>query len=212
MALPRRWRWGIGVGLVAALGVAAWLFLRPGSSDLLPPTDNAAALNIPRTFDDPAMASLEVPLARPDASPLQVTSHYYYRLGIRPTYNSYSVYSKDREPPGYIDRLRQEKPQVLFQTGALKTTQDWIKAGELVFEALIAYGHIAGLTNDLYARDPEWESEVAPSLVPNGTIPGLRYVVRTKGEVEIGILSCAMCHSRVMPDGTLIKGAQGNFL
>src|SRR6185369_3124107 len=27
----------------------------------------------------------------------------------------------------------------------------------------------------------------------------------------IGILSCAMCHTRVMPNGAVIKGAQGNF-
>jgi mono/diheme cytochrome c family protein len=39
----------------------------------------------------------------------------------------------------------------------------------------------------------------------------MRYVVREKGKVELGILSCAMCHTRVMPDGTVIKGAQGNF-
>jgi hypothetical protein len=27
----------------------------------------------------------------------------------------------------------------------------------------------------------------------------------------MGTISCAMCHTRVMPDGTVIKGAQGNF-
>src|SRR4030095_2041348 len=31
------------------------------------------------------------------------------------------------------------------------------------------------------------------------------------GKVEMGTISCAMCHTRVMPDGTVIKGAQGNF-
>jgi hypothetical protein len=29
--------------------------------------------------------------------------------------------------------------------------------------------------------------------------------------VEIGANSCGMCHTRVMPDGSAIKGAQGNF-
>jgi hypothetical protein len=42
-------------------------------------------------------------------------------------------------------------------------------------------------------------------------MPGMQYVIRRKGVVEIGVLSCANCHSRVMPDGTLVKGAQGNF-
>jgi hypothetical protein len=42
-------------------------------------------------------------------------------------------------------------------------------------------------------------------------VPGYYYVVRKKGEVELGVFSCATCHSRVLPDGTLIMGAQGNF-
>ena len=42
-------------------------------------------------------------------------------------------------------------------------------------------------------------------------MPFLRYVVRKKGTVEVGQISCAMCHTRVMPDGSTVKGAQGNF-
>jgi len=42
-------------------------------------------------------------------------------------------------------------------------------------------------------------------------VPFLRYVVRKKGTVEVGQISCAMCHTRVMPDGSTVKGAQGNF-
>ena len=42
-------------------------------------------------------------------------------------------------------------------------------------------------------------------------MPFMRYVVREKGKVELGILSCAACHTRVLPDGSTIKGAQGNF-
>jgi Cytochrome c len=42
-------------------------------------------------------------------------------------------------------------------------------------------------------------------------VPFYRYIVQDKGKVAIGVLACAMCHSRVMPDGTVLKGAQGNF-
>jgi hypothetical protein len=35
-------------------------------------------------------------------------------------------------------------------------------------------------------------------------------VIRKKGVVEVGGNSCANCHTRVMPDGTIVKGAQGN--
>jgi hypothetical protein len=36
-------------------------------------------------------------------------------------------------------------------------------------------------------------------------------VIKEKGKIEVGILSCGMCHTRVMPDGQILKGAQGNF-
>ena len=41
--------------------------------------------------------------------------------------------------------------------------------------------------------------------------PAIPLVIREKGKVELGTLSCGMCHTRVMSDGTVVKGAQGNF-
>jgi hypothetical protein len=51
-------------------------------------------------------------------------------------------------------------------------------------------------TGDLYDKD--------------GVSPFAFYVIRQRGKLEIGEVSCAECHSRVMPDGTVIRGAQGN--
>src|SRR5258707_14667740 len=42
-------------------------------------------------------------------------------------------------------------------------------------------------------------------------MPFSRYGIRKKGVVEAGSGSCVMCHARVMPEGTRLKGAQGNF-
>jgi hypothetical protein len=36
-------------------------------------------------------------------------------------------------------------------------------------------------------------------------------MVRGTGNVELGILSCAFCHTSVLPDGSVVKGAQSNF-
>jgi hypothetical protein len=36
-------------------------------------------------------------------------------------------------------------------------------------------------------------------------------VIREKGKLEVTNLSCAMCHTRLMPDGSVIEGAPGNF-
>ncbi len=60
-------------------------------------------------------------------------------------------------------------------------------------------------------RNPQWYRTTGVPLSKDGVMPYTRYVVRKKGTVEVGILSCAGCHTRVVADGAVIKGAQGNF-
>jgi len=60
-------------------------------------------------------------------------------------------------------------------------------------------------------RDRVWYEKNRVPVTKDGILPFMRYVVREKGKVELGFFSCAMCHTRVMPDGAVIKGAQGNF-
>jgi hypothetical protein len=45
----------------------------------------------------------------------------------------------------------------------------------------------------------------------DGTLPIFRYVIVKKGVIEAGQFACAYCHSRLMPDGSVLNGAQGNF-
>ena len=49
------------------------------------------------------VASVTLPLAVADATPVQVPSKYYYGIPVRPIYKSYPVYHPAKEPPGYID-------------------------------------------------------------------------------------------------------------
>ena len=42
-------------------------------------------------------------------------------------------------------------------------------------------------------------------------MPFSRYVIRKKGIVEVGNGSCASCHTRVMPDGTLVKDTRATL-
>jgi hypothetical protein len=165
-------------------------------------------LQIPRVWDDSAMAELELPLARAEHSLRLVSSEYYYRIPVRPVYKTYPVYARDREPPGYLDRLRGEEPVSVFDAANLKTEQDWIRAGELVFDAPIAL-EIPINADDV--RDAEFLKRTGVPVARDGTIPTLRYVIRKKGAVELGSFACGMCHTRVQADGTSIKGAQGNF-
>src|SRR5262245_4920968 len=128
-------------------------------------------------------------------------------MTVRPIYKSYPIYAPGKEPPGYFERLKQLEPEIVFDPAKLKTETDWIKAGELVFEAATMFDAV-GATE---VRNPKFYEQTRIPPASGGTVPFYRYVVRKKGEVEVGFLSCATCHTRVMPDGTVIKGAQGNF-
>ncbi len=166
---------------------------------------------IPKTWDDAAVASLQVPLAVPEASPVQIDSSSYYKLPVRAIYKSYPVYHPSKEPPGYFERVQQQEPEIVFDPTLLKTKEDWITAGELVFDAPIGFGGIAPRADNQYLRDPKWYEATGAPVAADGTMPFYRYVIRKKGKVEIGLFSCGMCHTRVMANGAIIKGAQGNF-
>src|SRR5215470_3467660 len=171
-------------------------------------TDGTFSLAIPKTWDDQAIASLEVPPADPTVTRTHVSADYYYRIPIRPIYKSYPVYAPGREPAGYEEWLKQQEPETVFDASKLKTEADWIKAGEAVFDAPIFYDVLVRAAD---VKDSLWHKKIGASAATDGSLPYFRYVVREKGKVELGTISCAMCHTRVMSDGTVIKGAQGNF-
>jgi hypothetical protein len=170
---------------------------------------------IPRTWDDAAMATLEVPLADPVGSPKHVSADYYYKIPVRPIYKSYPIYAPGHEPPRYIEWLKQQEPVIVWDDAghgpALQTEADWIKAGEMVFDAPTGLRGVRAVASTDDVRNPAWWGAVGAQPANDGTLPGYFYVIRKKGEVEVGSLACASCHDRLMPDGSVIKGAQGNF-
>ena len=175
---------------------------------------------IPQTWDD--LRSFDVPLADRAHSPEEVSWDYYYRVPWRAIYKSYPVYAPAHEPPGYFAWLQQQEPQVLWgldregrsHRPELEKEADWVAAGELVFDAPIAFdtdpwgASVVGVEE---VRKPAWYSATGTPVGADGVMPFTRYVIRKKGVVELGQQSCGMCHTRVMPDGAIVKGAQGNF-
>jgi hypothetical protein len=169
---------------------------------------------VPRVWEDNAIATLEVPLANPAGSPKHISSDFYYRIPVRPIYKTYPVYAPGREPQGYMDWLKQREPEIVWDDDGhkprLTSESDWIAAGEAIFDAPIYYTtHRVVAVADV--RDPEWYRTTGAPVAKDGTLPYVRYVVRQKGTVDLGNFACGFCHSRVMPDGSLMKGAQGNF-
>lgn len=189
-----------------------------GSSILALHAQNPGAVTpaIPKTWVDDEIATLEVPLADPIGSPKHVSADYYYRIPVEPFYKDYPVYAPGHEPPGYLDWLKQQEPEIIWDDRGhrpkLETEADWIRAGELVFDEPTAFGGPAsGERSGLYVRDPKFIADTGMPVLPDGTVPFFRYVVTKKGEVHLGRRSCAMCHIRIMPDGSILKGAQGSF-
>ena len=167
---------------------------------------------IPRAWDDSAVRTVQLPLADARYSPVPISSEFYYKMPVRPVYASYPVYAPGREPPGYLDSLRGLAPRIVFDVAQLHTEADWIRAGEFVFEAPIAFdGEPTEVVRLDLVRDSLWYRSAGVPVTRDGIMPFARYVIRKQGVIEVGSLACAMCHTRVMPDGTVLKGAQGNF-
>jgi len=129
-------------------------------------------------------------------------------MQVRPIYQSYPVYAPNREPAGYFEGLLQREPEIVFDPAKLKTTADWVRAGEMVFDAPTSYDVIYSTEQ---VRAANWFQRTGTKVLSNGTVPYFRYVIRQKGKVEVGNVSCASCHTRVLPNGTVVKGAQGDF-
>jgi hypothetical protein len=163
---------------------------------------------IPRVWQDTALEQLEVPVSQAAYSPKPVSEDYYYRVPVLPIYKSYPVYAPGRAPAGYLETLKGLKPELAFNPARLRTKEDWIRAGETVFDAPATYGTDVSM-EDL--PNPEWYAATGVRVAKDGTVPWVRYVIRGKGNVEAGNLSCGFCHSRVLPDGSVVKGAQSNF-
>ena len=151
---------------------------------------------VPKTWVDDKLANLELPLANPASSPKHISAEYYYRIPVRPIYKSYPIYAPGKEPPGYLERLGKLDPQITFDAAKLRTEQDWIKAGELVFDAPIELVSSGTLVAEV--RDPAWYEKNHVPVTRDGIFPNMQYVVREKGKVEVGILSCAHCHGNLV--------------
>ena len=182
--------------------------VRHAKSDWGDPTldDHDRPLNDRGLRDAPAMGGR---LADAAASPVPVSADYYYRIPVRPIYKTYPVYHPGKEPSGYFERLTGLEPEIVsFDFANFKTPEAWIRAGEIVFDTPTDYD-ISG--SPVQFRDPSYYTAIGIPVAADGTVPFVRYVVREKGKLEVGVLACGTCHTRLMPDGTVVKGAQGNF-
>jgi hypothetical protein len=164
-----------------------------------------SAEEVPSPWSEASIAGYRLPLAGLGRAPKMASGADYYAL---PEVNlrTYPVYTPDKEPKGYIQWLESKAPEPLVDVNQLHTREDWIAAGRDVF-----YGRelprFSGSEDNLkLIRDPRVLAAYKLQTTKDGVLMGLRYVVREKGKVELGTDTCAMCHVRVQPDGSVIEG------
>ncbi len=147
--------------------------------------------------------SFELPLNRPEFSPRYLSESEYYELPVRPVYRTYPVYAPDKEPPGYWDSLLRKDPEIVFDPSVLRTREDWVRAGKLVFEQPTVFVPAAARREEYLESLRRFPGGIGPSGITRNMV----YVLRKRGVIEFGVESCAECHTRLMPDGTYVAGA-----
>lgn len=168
-------------------------------------------LAAPKIWDDRELAGWALPVTGVNAMP-----HFYsaaeYDAAPLEEYRTYPVYHPDREPPGYMEWLRQQEPKPLVDPAEIKSDEDWVRIGRRVFEEFDT-GQFR--TDDPAAinalRDRENLRKSAVTMTADGIFPIYRWVVEARGKVRLTAVECAGCHQRLMPDGTLLNGPPTNL-
>ena len=161
----------------------------------------------PKTWDDAMIPTTTLPLVGLGEAH-HLPADYYYQIPVRPIYKSYPVYAPGKEPPGYMEWLKKQEPEIISFDTKNFTEEDWIKAGEIVFQAPAYYNTIMTMED---VTNPDWYKRTGMPVTKDGIVPFTSYVIRKKGVVDVGNLACAQCHTRIMPDGTALRGAQSSY-
>ena len=165
-------------------------------------------VDIPKTWDMQEIIRFHLPPPDSSVTVTYASEEYYNSLPEHVIYKTYPVYVQEQEPEGYLDSIRTLEPEVVFDLSKIKTQEDWIKAGEAVFHWPTSFSPPYQPPTS-YIDRKETDVTGAP-VTPEGLYPFSHYVVKEKGQIQLGLLSCANCHTRVMEDGSLIVGGQGN--
>ena len=168
--------------------------------------------DIPKLWDMKKLRSAHLPLVDTSIHVEPISEALYNKIPERVAYKSYPLYMPGKEPKGYYEWLLKQDAEIIFDATKIKTDADWIKAGEIIYDMPQGYFTIVDSSRNLellsnITKSMQDEHELA---TPDGIFPFVRIVVRKKGTIEIGSFSCASCHNKLMPDGSILKGGQGN--
>lgn len=89
------------------------------------------------------------------------------------------MFAPGHEPAGYMDRLKHLEPTLLWDGQGhdppLRTKDDWIRAGEVVFDSAVVYD---GITTAADVAQANWYAKTGVLVTKRGVMPFYRYVIR----------------------------------
>jgi hypothetical protein len=157
---------------------------------------------IPRVWDEAALADWATPLAGLNVRPTHLSPDAYYALPEE-NLRTYPVYLPGREPEGYWETIQSVRPTPLIEPEALKSKDDWIRAGERVFRDSVVLRTFDPKIIAM-ARDAR---SLAVEPLPDGTVNTLRWLP-TKDGVALAFANCGGCHMLYLPpDHRAVPGA-----
>jgi hypothetical protein len=168
---------------------------------------------IPRLWDIRKLKSGFLPLVDRSIEVKPIAEEVFYKIPDRVAYKTYSFYMPGKEPKGYYEWLIQQQPEIVFDASKIKSEEDWIKAGEVIYNMPQAIGSFIDSVGDMQGVQQFGDllNSIHAPITKDGVVPFVQLVVRQKGKIELGFFACALCHNRVMPDGSVLEGGQGNF-
>jgi len=174
----------------------------------------AERIVVPKLWDEQALEGWALPLAN-GLEPVHVPPEMYYAAPVD-NLRTYPVYHPDREPPGYRESLLARGPQPLIEPEKLRTRADWIEAGRRVFEELDTCAtrsddpEVLAHFTDAKAVDA-YRDASHDVMTKDGILLDYRWVVDSDRKLKLSFSSCSGCHTRILPDGSLLPGAPSNF-
>jgi mono/diheme cytochrome c family protein len=183
-----------------------------GSAISQQPDAGADRVVVPKIWDAEKLATWATPVAGVNLSPNFYSEKEYYAAPVD-SLRTYPVYHPDHEPEGYRSWLAAVGPKPLIEPVKLQTKADWLAAGERVFVELDIPEFRTDDPRALeWTRNSEAITADKAAVTKDGILPLYRWVVEQDGGVKLSFANCAACHQRLLPNGTLLRGAPSNLL
>lgn len=165
----------------------------------------------PKIWNESTLKDWATPVAGVNARPRFYSEAEFYAAPVDDL-RTYPVYHPDYEPAGYLESIRKRGPRLLIEAGKPRTRDEWIEAGRLVWEELdIPQVRTSDSRIIDYVRSKEALKKRPQRITKDGHLLDFRWVVEKDGGLKLTVRQCAACHTRLMPDGSVIRGGQTQF-